>query len=287
MENKIIYKKPKLQELTKEYTVVDPHFHSRYSDGINTIPTIVKHAKKLGIGIAITDHNEIKGAIEIDKYKGLLTIPGIEVTAKEGSHILIYFYDAEDLKKFYKDYIKPNMGNDIMSSTKLKMELIIKYAKRFKTVIIFPHPYSAAYTGVCNHNFNQERLKKLFSMVHGLEAINSENLNKWNMNSSLLAFNVGKAITGGSDGHTLYHMGKVVTYAKCKSDRTSFLNAIKKKQTKVIGKEIDMLRKVTSNSFKLRKNLKNYPDLVEKNIKYSYSLFTHRTKKIKDFIIKR
>jgi predicted metal-dependent phosphoesterase TrpH len=32
----------------------------------------------LGIGIAITDHNEIRGALKIDRIPHLLTIPGIE-----------------------------------------------------------------------------------------------------------------------------------------------------------------------------------------------------------------
>jgi hypothetical protein len=39
-----------------------------------------------------------------------------------------------------------------------------------------------------------------------------------------------------------------------------------------VGKEIDMLRKLTSTSFKLKANFKNYPDIVEKNFKYSYTV---------------
>jgi hypothetical protein len=36
----------------------------------------------------------------------------------------------------------------------------------------------------------------------------------------------------------------------------------------VIGKEIDILRKMRSNSVKLRSSLRHYPDLVEKNLRY-------------------
>ena len=36
----------------------------------------------------------------------------------------------------------------------------------------------------------------------------------------------------------------------------------------VIGKEIDIIRKVTSNGVKLRTNIRNYPDLMEKNLRY-------------------
>ena len=41
---------------------------------------------------------------------------------------------------------------------------------------------------------------------------------------------------------------------------------MKKKQIKVVGKEIDILRKVRSNGHKLRTSLKHAPDIVEKNI---------------------
>ena len=285
--NKILFEKPKINELKKEYTVVDMHFHTRYSDGINQVKVIVNKAKKLGIGVAITDHNTIKGAIEIDGYKSILSIPGIEVSSKEGAHLLIYFYDIESLKKFYKDNVKPFIGNDIMSQISLKMEEIIKRARRFKSVIILPHPYCGGYAGICNYSFSNEKLKKIFKKVDGVEVINSENIHKWNLKSAVLGFNLNKSISGGSDGHTLFHMGRVVTYAECKKDRKAFLDAIKKGKGKVIGKEIDILRKVTSNSFKLRTNLKNYPDLLEKNIKHGYNLINLRAKMFRDRVKKR
>jgi hypothetical protein len=76
-------------------------------------------------------------------------------------------------------------------------------------------------------------------------------------------------------------MGKAVSYAACKPNRKAFLNAVKKKKNMVIGKEIDIIRKVTSNGVKLRSNIKNYPDLVEKNLKYGYSLINTKSKAIK------
>ena len=119
-------------------------------------------------------------------------------------------------------------------------------------------------------------------MVDGIEVINAESLNKWNLRSALLGFNLDIGITGGSDGHRLAQMGKVVSYAVCKNDRHAFLDAIRNKQTKVIGKEIDLIRKVTSNGVKLRTNFKNYPDLVEKNLKYSYTVINSKSKTLKD-----
>ena len=280
--HRIQFERPNLTELIKENTVVDLHFHSHYSDGFNRVEAIARKAHDLGIGIAITDHNEIRGAVEIDGYSDVFSIPGIEMTSKEGTHILIYFYHIEHLEVFYKDHVIPYMGNDIMSSTTLEMEEIIKRARKFKTVIIFPHPFCVVYTGIQNSYFSEDRLERIFAMVDGVEVINSENMNKSNLRSALLGFNLGKGITGGSDGHRISQMGKVVTYATCKRSRKAFLDAIKKKKTKVIGKEIDLIRKVTSNGVKLRTNIKNYPDLVEKNLKYSYKVINSKSKEIKE-----
>ncbi len=236
----------------------------------------------MNIGLAVTDHNDIRGAVELDDHTDLVNIPGIEVTSREGTHILVYFYDIKSLTAFYLNDVKPNMGHDIMSSTKLEMEEIIVRARAYETVIVFPHPYSATFTGIHNSYFSEERLGRLFEMVDGIEVINAENLNKWNLRSALLGFNLDIGITGGSDGHRLAQMGKVVCYAECKNNRQAFLDAIKKKQTKVVGKEIDLIRKVTSNGVKLRTNIKNCPDLVEKNLKYSYTFFNAKSKIFRD-----
>ncbi len=278
---KIRFERPNIEELTEKYTVVDMHFHSHHSDGLNRIVTIADRARELNIGIAITDHNAIQGAVEIDNYKDILSIPGIEVTSAEGTHILIYFYDIESLKVFYENDIKPHMGSELMSSIAFEMEEIVRRARFFNTVIIFPHPYAGVYTGISNHYFPEERLQSILNLIDGVEVINAENLNKWNLRSALLGFNLNKSITGGSDGHRLVQMGKAVSYAVCKPNRKAFLNAIKKKKNMVIGKEIDIIRKVTSNGVKLPANIRNYPDLVEKNIKYGYTVINTRSKAIK------
>ncbi len=280
--HKIVFERPDLAELTEQYTVVDPHFHTRYSDGFNSVKAIVKRARELGIGIAVTDHNDIRGAVELHRHKNILSIPGIEITSCEGTHILVYFYDIKSLKTFYHTDIKTNMGHDIMSSTKLEMEAIIERARQFESIIVFPHPYSATFTGIHNSYFSEERLEQLFRMVDGVEVINAENLNKWNLRSSLLGFNLDIGLTGGSDGHRLAQMGRAVCYAGCRRNRRAFLNAIKNKQTKVVGKEIDLIRKVTSNGVKLRTNFKNCPDLVEKNLRYSCSVINSKSKIFRD-----
>lgn len=281
-KNRILFEKVNLPALRQGFTVVDMHFHTRYSDGSSRVREIVRRCQQLGIGVAITDHNEIRGAVEITEHKGILSIPGIEITSVEGSHLIVYFYDVKSLKAFYRDHIKPQMGPELMSSIHLPMETIIERAKAYKTVIVFPHPYCAAYTGICNFHFSKQRLDRLWKMVDGVEVINSENLKKWNMKCALLGFNLNKSITGGSDGHKLFQLGKVVTYTEIRKTRKAFLDAVKEKKTKVIGKEIDLIRKVASNSYKLKTNIKNYPDIVEKNIRYSYTVINTKSRQLRE-----
>jgi predicted metal-dependent phosphoesterase TrpH len=286
--NRVEFEEPDLYELTQKHTVVDMHFHSRYSDGVNLIKSIVGRAKKLGIGIAVTDHNDIRGAIRLDNYKNeILTVPGIEVTSTEGAHVLIYFYDIEDLSDFYETELKAYLGKHVMTSSFLRMEEIVERAKRFESLVAFPHPHCAIYTGVCNPLFTKERQGALFDMVDGVEVINAGNLKKWNLQCAVLGFNLGKSMIGGSDGHHINHMGKVVTYTRRVKNRAAFLDAIKDNRNWVIGKEIDLFRKVASNSSKIRRNVKNYPHLIEKNVRFSYSLINSKTRQFRDSMQKK
>ena len=91
LNDRVLFDRPDLAQLTQTHTVVDLHFHSHYSDGLNGVAKIAERARKLGIGIAITDHNEIRGALEMEQYGDIFSIPGIEITSAEGSHLLVYF----------------------------------------------------------------------------------------------------------------------------------------------------------------------------------------------------
>jgi len=266
--HRIVFERPRLEELNSRYAVVDMHFHSHLSDGHDTIEDIAGRALELGIGVCVTDHNAINGAVEIDRFKSVFSIPGIELTSYEGTHLLVYFYEIKSLLRFYSRDVQPYMGAEVMSSLSLELEEIMCRARRFESVLIFPHPYSGSYTGLHNPYFRKERFARMLEMADGVEVINSENLNKWNLRSALLGFNLNKGITGGSDGHRLMQMGRVVTTADCAWRRRSFLDAVKRRRTRVIGKEIDILRKMTSNGSKLRSSMRHYPDLVEKNLRF-------------------
>ncbi len=281
---RVQFERPDLSILTRHYTVVDMHFHSRYSDGFNYIRSIAARARKLGIGVAITDHNAVQGAVNIDRYRDILTIPGIEVTSAEGAHILAYFHDIESLVDFYETSVRPFMGKDIMASTSLAMEAVIERARSYRSLVIFPHPHGAVYAGVCNPIFSETRRAHLFGQADGIEVINAGNLKRWNMKCALLGFNLGKTMTAGSDGHNLFQLGKAVTYTDPVPDRSSFLDAVAAGRSGVIGKETHLLQNGISNGYKLRRTLRNSPHLIEKNVRFGCTVINSTSRQVRDSV---
>lgn len=69
--------------------LADLHLHTIYSyDGTATVPAVLRRAKEIGLNvIAITDHDEIAGALEgvkLASHYGVEVIPGSEITTAEG-----------------------------------------------------------------------------------------------------------------------------------------------------------------------------------------------------------
>jgi predicted metal-dependent phosphoesterase TrpH len=67
----------------------DLHVHTTYSrDSVITPKELVFYAKKRGLtAVAVTDHNQVEGALKIAKQTDFLIIPGIEVSSLNG-HIV-------------------------------------------------------------------------------------------------------------------------------------------------------------------------------------------------------
>jgi predicted metal-dependent phosphoesterase TrpH len=69
--------------------LADLHMHTLYSyDGTATVPAVLKRAKQVGLDlIAITDHDEIRGALLAEQLASkfdIQVIPGVEITTAEG-----------------------------------------------------------------------------------------------------------------------------------------------------------------------------------------------------------
>lgn len=91
-------------------SVIDLHMHSASSDGSDTIPELLAKIQRLGITtFAVTDHDKITGAVEMDKIvpAGIRYIRGIElscITKVAKCHILGYNYDPADTR--FLDFVE-------------------------------------------------------------------------------------------------------------------------------------------------------------------------------------
>ncbi|MBU0615528.1 MAG: PHP domain-containing protein [Nanoarchaeota archaeon] len=260
---KYYLQKPNFKKLQKEsITGVDMHFHTEYSmDGISRVDNALRKAKNLGIGFAVTDHNEIKGVIKAEKLKkNQFFVPGIEITSKIGSHILVYSTHASNLIDFYDKNIKPLRKINPFFIQKTFAELL-DLAKSNGFFVGVPHPFGAGITGVKNsgEKFNVKK-------VDFIEGINGACLRKMNIKAIDWASQANKGMSAGTDAHNTSEMGKIL----CISDSSSienFLKGIKSSKNVICGKEenlfpeaIDMLERYIKEGEKqgMKKELLNY-----------------------------
>ena len=78
--------------------LADLHLHTIYSyDGTATVPAVLRRAREIGLNvIAITDHDEIAGALEAVKlasHYGVEVIPGSEITTAEGDLLALFIHE--------------------------------------------------------------------------------------------------------------------------------------------------------------------------------------------------
>ena len=275
---RIIFEKPDINKLKKDFTLVDMHFHTDYSiDSFNNKKDSLEICKKLGIGLAITDHNEIKGAEKaIKNNKNMLIIPGMEITSIEGIHTIFYFYNIEEATLFYNKVIKKNKIKDFFVWINMRFDELITSAKDFNCVVCIPHPFATGWTGLSN---NIKIDKKTLKKIDIIEIINSYNSRKSNLLAVEWANKTNKAISGGSDGHFLNALGTTLTCNES-NDLDNFMKLIIKNKSKVVGIEDGLYKRITNTVKKEYKVIKN----TDKNLKMSHLI--HEIKSLRNIRMK-
>lgn len=195
---------------------LDLHVHSRYSpDSDSSIDAIVLRAHEVGLdGIAITDHNTVKGSLEAEKVVkdlnlDLIIIPGMELSTKEG-HLLVL-----------------GIRDELPSG--LSIGEAIKMAREKGATIIVPHPFQVLRNGV--------------GVLKGknIDAIESFNSKFIFGISNFVAKTVAKkrqmGETGGSDSHKVETIGYGYTIVDANPDASiqDILNAIKDHRSQAEG----------------------------------------------------
>ena len=171
---------------------------------------IVKIAKKRGLdGVAITDHNTIKGGLKAKEYEtnDFKIIVGSEIKSPKG----------EVLGLFLSEEIKPGDFIDIIS-----------HIREQNGIAVFPHPYDKIRKSAF-HPDNGE-----LKHIDGLEVFNSRCLfNDYNKQAKNAVDKNSLLFTAGSDSHLSNEIGK----AGIITETNDVEMAIRKKECSVFGRK--------------------------------------------------
>ncbi len=201
----------------------DLHCHTSYSYDSTTPPKeMVEAAIKKGIDcLAITDHSEIKGALEAighAKRKSILIIPGIEIKSKEG-----------DILGLNIEKIIPNG---------LSTEETVKRIKEGGGIAIIPHPFG----WFCS--FKRD-LKEISKEIDGIEILNASIFGPGNKKALAFVQKFNLPFTAGSDAHNLNLVGRA--YLEIPGNNLSIeeiFKQIKNRNVKIGGGEAGFLEKL-------------------------------------------
>jgi len=165
----------------------DLHIHSKYSyDSLLRPDTIIRISKKKGLdGVAVTDHNTIKGGIEaskVNKDDDFVVIVGSEIKTEYGDVIGL----------FLTDEIRSRVFVDVVDEIRDQGGLTV-LAHPFRKGIVFP--------------------RDLLGHVDLIEGFNARSPKNLNQKAIELARDCRIPVTAGSDAHLGFEigMGRAVT----------------------------------------------------------------------------
>ena len=170
----------------------DLHIHTRNSRCSNLSPlTILKAAKKKRLdGIAVTDHNSIKGGLQVsrlNKDRDFEVIVGSEIMTNNGE--VLGYYLNEDIKS--RDFFE-----------------VIEEIHRQGGLAVVAHPFT---DGITRKRFDLD-LVKVKNMIDGVEGFNGRQfLGYKNKKVQDIAKRYYIAMVAGSDAHFWFEVGSSFT----------------------------------------------------------------------------
>jgi len=191
----------------------DLHNHTYYSKCSNLRPEILlKVVKKKGMdGIAITDHNTIKGALlvkKLNKDKNFEVIIGEEVDTNFGDVLTYYLNNEIKTHDFFT---------------------LVDEVKKQNGIISIPHPFRMSINPKLKFRYPIAKIK---DEIDAVECFNARMLPGNNEKAQKLAKKLNIPCTGGSDAHFKLDIARAYTIF---DDNLTLRKALKQNKTRYEG----------------------------------------------------
>lgn len=245
---------------------VDMHFHTSCSDSFTEIDEAVRLAQERGVGLAVTDHNLIASLERIkDRRVPVPVVPGMEVSASDGPHILVYFYDLSELERFWYRRIRPRLQEcPWLALRDCPTEKLLDMLDGESCVVSAAHPmgYLMSNKGVEVCIRKGYLPESIAGRLDAYEVLCSGMTRDSNMEALASAERYGIGYTGGTDGHMLTELGNVVTMSDA-TDIDGFLDDVAAHRVDIVGMEKTVPKKLQMASASLSRFAMHSPSAIK------------------------
>ena len=179
-----------------------------------SIDQIERHCRGRSLGVAVTDHNEIRGAVALCERDSVASIPGIEVGSEEGFDLLVYFADPTMLEAFYIEAVEPYRRSRFMVRSWVQAADCVQAAREMGGYVSLAHPFAFGRKSL-DYQERMRGLRFVQAILHGVDALELYNggvPRQANVKAKAYAASSDKRLTVGSDSHRLGTIGTCGMY---------------------------------------------------------------------------
>lgn len=186
---------------------IDLHNHTLCSkDCCSSYVDIIAAVRRSGLdGVAVTDHNELRGALELEQRAPFLVIPGEEIKTSRG----------EIIGLFLRERIPPGLE---------PLETVREIHDQGGVAYV-PHPFDE----IRGSRIQRDALDEVARHIDILEVFNARNaLPRYNARALDYARRNGLLAGAGSDAHTLGEYGRAYVDIPPFSTPAEFLESMRR-----------------------------------------------------------